>query len=231
MLIRSFNKAELQINQLKHKQLPPQIDLAILQNNTLKPVHYLSKQEEVLLHQKDDSHPILADCGTDQFSIRINDKGNDVIVKPLNSFSFKSVTPIQTNFKTPVKKNNKSLHQQSLLLNDTEITSDDKEHTYARIPKQDLSVTTDNTLTTETFSTITKSKITTTQHSTAAINVQPNLPYITHYSQIIPFYHTSFFKHKKFFQVSFFLRITPWTSKLYNNNNQKIQFFELSILG
>ena len=35
MLSRSFTKAELQINQLKHKQLLPQIDFAILQNSTL----------------------------------------------------------------------------------------------------------------------------------------------------------------------------------------------------
>ena len=41
MLNRSFTKAELQLNQLKHKQLPPQIDFAFLQNGTLKPVHYL----------------------------------------------------------------------------------------------------------------------------------------------------------------------------------------------
>ena len=43
MLSRSFTKAELQINQLKHIQLPPQVNFAILQNNTLKPVHYLIK--------------------------------------------------------------------------------------------------------------------------------------------------------------------------------------------
>ena len=43
MLSRSFSEAELQINQLKHKQLPPQIDFAILQNDTLKPVDYLIK--------------------------------------------------------------------------------------------------------------------------------------------------------------------------------------------
>ena len=47
MLSRSFTKAELQLNQLKHKQLPPQIDFAFLQNNTLKPVHYLIKHEEI----------------------------------------------------------------------------------------------------------------------------------------------------------------------------------------
>ena len=88
MLSRSFTKTELQLNQLKHKPLPPQIAFAILQDSTHKPVHYLIKYEEVLPHQKIDSHPILADYGTDQFSIRINDKGNDYIVKPFNSFSF-----------------------------------------------------------------------------------------------------------------------------------------------
>ena len=58
MLSRSFTKAELQLNQLKHKHLPPQIDFALLQDNTLKPVHYLIKHEEILPHQKHDSHPI-----------------------------------------------------------------------------------------------------------------------------------------------------------------------------
>ena len=70
MLSRSFAKAELQLNQLKHKQLPPQIDFALLQNGILKPVRYLIKHEEILPHQKHDSQPILADYDTDQFSIR-----------------------------------------------------------------------------------------------------------------------------------------------------------------
>ena len=108
MLSRSFTKADLQLNQLKHKQLPPQIDFALLRNGTFKPVHYLIKHEEILPHQKHDSHPTLADYGTDQFSIRNNDKGNDIVVKPLHSFSFKSVTPFQTKFKTPIKKNKKN---------------------------------------------------------------------------------------------------------------------------
>ena len=56
MLSRHFTKAELQINQLKHKQLPPQIDFAVIQDSTLKPVHYLIKHEEVLPHQNNDSH-------------------------------------------------------------------------------------------------------------------------------------------------------------------------------
>ena len=131
---------------MKHKQIPPQFDFALLQNGTLQPVHYLIKHEEILPHHKHDSHPILADYGTDQFSIRNNDKGNDIFVKPLHSFSFKSVTPFQTKFKTPIKKNNKTLHQKSLLLNDTDITSDDEDHIYTRIPKNDSSFSTDETL-------------------------------------------------------------------------------------
>ena len=58
MLIRSLTKAELQINQLIHKQLPPPIDFEILQHNTLKHVHYLFKHKKVLPHQILDSHPI-----------------------------------------------------------------------------------------------------------------------------------------------------------------------------
>ena len=102
LLSRSFTKEELQINQLKHKHLPPQSDFAVLQNNKITPAHYLIKHEEVLPHQKHDSHPILADYGTDQFFLRINDKGNDIILKPLNSFSFNAVAPFQAKFKTPI---------------------------------------------------------------------------------------------------------------------------------
>ena len=100
MLSRSFTKTELQLNQLKHKQIPPQIDFAILQNNSLTHVHYLIQHEEVLPHQKHDSHPIFAVYGTHQFPIRINDKGNDIIVKPLDSFSFKFIIPFQNKYKT-----------------------------------------------------------------------------------------------------------------------------------
>ena len=204
MLSRSFTKAELQLNQLKHKHLPPQIDFALLQDNTLKPVHYLIKHEEILPHQKHDSHPILADYGTDQFSIRINDKGNDIVVKPLQSFSFKSITPFQTKFKTPTKKNNKTLHRQSLLLNDTDVTSDDEDHIYTRIPKSNSSFLQDTTLQTENYSTLKQPTHNTSQKSVSAINVQPNLPSLTHCQQIIPFYDTSFFKYKNYFQ-GFFL--------------------------
>ena len=204
MLSRSFTKTELQLNQLKHKQLPPQIDFALLQNGIPKPVHYLIKHEEILPHQKHDSHPILADYGTDQFSVRINDKGNNIIVKPLQSFSFKSITPFQTKFKTPIKKNNKTLHQQSLLLNDIDITSDDKDHIYTRTPESDSSFLHDTTLQTENYSTLNKSTPKTSQKSVSAINVQTNLPSFTHCPQTITFYDTLFFKYKNYFQ-GFFL--------------------------
>ena len=203
LLSRSFTKEELQINQLKHKHLPPHIDFTILQDNELKPVHYLIKHEEVLPHQKHDSHPILAAYGTDQFSLRINDKGNDIIVKPLNSFSFNAVTPFQTKFKTPIKKHNKSLHQQSLLLNDTNVTSDDEDHIYTRIPKNRTLHEQE-----ESFSTISKPKLniipTSSSGSTSAIDVQTNSTPMTHSSQIVPFYDPSFFKYKMYFQ-GFFL--------------------------
>ena len=207
MLSRSFTKAELQINQLKHKQLPPQIDFAILQHDTLKPVHYLIKHEEILPHQKYDSHPILADYGTDQFSSRINDKGNDIIAKPLRSFSFESVTPFQTKFKTPIKKNSKTLNQQSLLLNDTDVISDDEDHIYTRIPKSETPFSTDLTLQDE-YSTHKKSTPKTPPQITSAINVQTHSPSLTHCSQIIPFYDTSFFKYKKISKAFFYLMTT-----------------------
>ena len=97
------------------------------------------------------------------------------------------MTPFQTNFKTPVKKNNKSLHQQSLLLNDTDITSDDEEHLYTRIPKHDSSFKIDKTLQQETYSTINKSMSNTPQERTSAIKVQTNSTSLTHCSQRIPF--------------------------------------------
>ena len=47
MLSRSYTKTEFRINQLKHKQLPPQTEFAILQNSTPNPFHYFIKHEEV----------------------------------------------------------------------------------------------------------------------------------------------------------------------------------------
>ena len=51
MLSRTFTKEQLQIHQLRHKQLPPQIDFSIMKDNQLKPVHYLVKHEEIKYNQ------------------------------------------------------------------------------------------------------------------------------------------------------------------------------------
>ena len=52
MLSRTFTKEQPQIHQLRHKQLPPQIDFSILKDNQLKPVHYLVKHEKIKYNKK-----------------------------------------------------------------------------------------------------------------------------------------------------------------------------------
>ena len=72
-------------------------------------------------------------------------------------------------------------------------------YVYTRIPKSDSSFLHDTTLQTKNYSTHNKSKSNTPQKSVSAINVQTNLPSLTHCPQIIPFYDTSFFKYKNYF--------------------------------
>ena len=67
MLSRTFTKGQLQLHQLRHKQLPPRIVFAIMKDNQLKPVHYLVKHEEIKYNKKKDCHPILADYGEINF--------------------------------------------------------------------------------------------------------------------------------------------------------------------
>ena len=76
MLSRTFTREHLQIHQLRHKQLPPQINFSILKDDQFKPV---------------------------QFSIRINNKGEDILIKPLDSFSFQSIVPFESKYKRPTK--------------------------------------------------------------------------------------------------------------------------------
>ena len=52
MLSRTFSKEQRQLHQLRHKQLPPQIDFSIKKDNQLKPVHYLVKHEEIKYNKK-----------------------------------------------------------------------------------------------------------------------------------------------------------------------------------
>ena len=87
-------------------------------------------------NQKNDCHPILADYGDDQFSIRIKNKREDIHIKPLESFSFISIVPFESKYKRPTKNQRKSLLQQSTILNDTDILSDDDEPTQPQIVKK-----------------------------------------------------------------------------------------------
>ena len=101
MRSRTSNKEQLQIHQLRHKQLPPQINFLIMKDDQLKPVHYFVKHEEIKYNQKNDCHLIFADYGEGQFSIRINNKGEDIHIQPLDSFSFQSIVPFESKYKTP----------------------------------------------------------------------------------------------------------------------------------
>ena len=117
MLSRTFTKEQLQVHQLRHKQLPPQIDFSIMKDNQLKPVHFLVKHEEIQYNQKNECHPILADYGDDQFSVRINNKGEDIRIKLLDSFSFQSIVPFESKYKKPTKtKQNLSYDNRQLLM-------------------------------------------------------------------------------------------------------------------
>ena len=57
------------------------MEFSIMKNDEIISVHYLVKHEEVKATQIHDSHPILTDYGDGQFSMRMNDKGNDISCK------------------------------------------------------------------------------------------------------------------------------------------------------
>ena len=206
MLSRSFtnmNSSWINLHRTSFHSL--QIDIAILQNNTLTPVQYVILHEEILPHQKHDSQPILASYGTDHFSIRIIDEGIDIFVKLLGSCSFKLMIPFRIKLKTPAKKQTKSLHQQSLLINATDVTSDDDDHIYTLIPrsvtfssKDQLNVTyqTPTLPHSTTYSTIRKPQP--LSLSTSFIDTSDPIQFFTHTSQVIPFYDPSFFEYKNY---------------------------------
>ena len=180
MLSRTFTKEQLQVHQLRHKQLPPQIDFSIMKDNQLKPIHYLVKHEEIKYNQKNDCHPILADYGNAQFSIRINNKGEDIHLKPLDSFSFQSIVPFESKYKKPTKNQTKSLLQQSTNLIDTDILSDDDEQT----PSNNIQHQNSDTL----------------KEHTLAIQNSTKSDYSNQQS---PFFDPSFFKYKRYFNYFF----------------------------
>ena len=184
MLSRTFTKEQLQVHHLRHKQLPPQIGFSIMEDNQLKPVHFLVKHEEIKYNQKNDCHPILADYGDDQFSIRINNKGEDVHIKPLDSFSFQSMVPFESKYKKTTKNQTKSLLQQSTILNDTDILSDDDELTQSNnIQHQNSDILKEHTL---------------------AIQCPTKSDYC---NQLVLFFDPSFFKYKRYFNYFSYQKI------------------------
>ena len=105
MFSRNFSSINSNSCQLQHKTLPPHIEFAqVTPNNTLTEFHYLAQHEEILPTQKNDSHPILADYGSQKYTLRNNDNGNTFKYTPLDSFSFKSVLPFNCKDRRPVKK-------------------------------------------------------------------------------------------------------------------------------
>ena len=180
MLSRIFTKEHLQLHQLRHKQLPPQIDFSIMKDNQLEPVHYLVKHEEMKYIQKNDCHPILAEYGEDQFSTRNNNKGEDYHINPLDSLSFQSIVPFESEYKRPTKNQAKSLLQQSTILNDTDILSDEEEINQS----QNMNNQNTNTLKEQTLA---------IQYPTKSDYCNQQVPFLTHPSLNIKNYFHYFF--------------------------------------
>ena len=162
MLSRTFTKKQLQTHQIQYKLLPPQITFSIMKDNQLKP--------------------------SNQFSIRINNKGEDIHIKPLDSFSFQSIVPFESKYKRPTKNKAKSLLQQSTVLNDTDILSDEDEPNQP----QDIKIQNTNTL----------------KEQTLAIQYPTKSDYC---NQQIPFFDPSFFEYIKYFYYFFLPEDTPLT--------------------
>ena len=111
----SFIQEELQLNLVKHKQLPPQVLFATLTHDDqikLKRVNCLVKQETVLPSLKDDCHPGLAHFRNDQFPFGNDNEVKKIVVKTLESFLFDAVQPIQVPVNKPITRNAKTLIQQ-----------------------------------------------------------------------------------------------------------------------
>ena len=91
------------MNQLKQKQLPNnfrQINFAILQINTLTPVHYLIQHENN--NYIENLTQILSLLNMEQIRSQLVSmiKATTNFVKPLDSFSFKSFIPISKQFQS-----------------------------------------------------------------------------------------------------------------------------------
>ena len=106
--------------------------------------------------------------------IRINNKGEDIHIKPLDSFSFQSIVPFESKYKRPTKNQAKSLLQQSTILKDTDILSEQKEMNQSQKMKNQNT----NTL----------------KEQTLAIQYPTKSDYC---NQQVPFFDPSFLKYKR----------------------------------
>ena len=79
-LSRSFFQEVLQLNHVKHKQLPAQVLFATMTHDQIKPkpVQYLFKHETVRPSLKDDCHLGLAHFGNDQFPFSSDKEGEKI---------------------------------------------------------------------------------------------------------------------------------------------------------
>ena len=105
---------QLQLIDVKQKQLPPQILFATLTHDDqikFKPVHCLVKQETVLPSLKDDCHSGPAHFGNHQFPIREDKEVEKNTVKTMESLLFDAGQPIQVPCKKPITRNAKTLIQ------------------------------------------------------------------------------------------------------------------------
>ena len=106
IISRSFEE-ELQLNYVKHKQIPPQILFATLTHDDqmkLKPVHCFFENETVLPSLKTDCHPGLAHFRNDQFPTRDHNEAEKNVIKTLDFFSFVAVHPVQVPLKNKARK-------------------------------------------------------------------------------------------------------------------------------
>ena len=142
MLSRLFSQKsqeEATLNQLTQNHLLAQIHFAILSHDKRnKPVHYFFKHETVLPSQKRRLTSNSVHFGNIQFSTRKKDGGGKIIFKRLDLFSFEAVRLFQNQNKKPIKKNTKTLLQQSAFLNLSDITDNDdpfeKKHRMVILP-------------------------------------------------------------------------------------------------
>ena len=101
-------------------------------------------------------------------------------MKPLDSCSFQAIVPVESKYKRPTKNQAKSLLQQSTILNDTDILSDEDE------PNQSQNTKNQNT--------------NTLQEQTLAIQYPTKSDYC---NQQVPFFDPFFFKYKRYFHFFF----------------------------